>query len=150
MKKTKTDINQVAENILLQAKYEFGKKNIQLKKNLSKDIPVILADKAQLEEAITNIVINAIQAFTEEGEITVKTSSSNGNITVEISDNGPGIPKENIDKIFRPFYSSKGYGKGTGLGLSIVKRIITEHKGSIQVKSQPNKGTAFLITLPVK
>lgn len=150
VEKTKTDINQVAENILLQAKYEFGKKNIQLKKNLSKDIPVILADKAQLEEAITNIVINAIQAFTEEGEITVKTSSSNGNITVEISDNGPGIPKENIDKIFRPFYSSKGYGKGTGLGLSIVKRIITEHKGSIQVKSQPNKGTAFLITLPVK
>lgn len=150
VEKTKTDINQVAENILLQAKFEFGKKNIQLKKNLSKDIPVILADKAQLEEAITNIVINAIQAFTEEGEITVKTSSSNGNITVEISDNGPGIPKENIDKIFRPFYSSKGYGKGTGLGLSIVKRIITEHKGSIQVKSQPNKGTAFLITLPVK
>lgn len=150
VEKTKTDINQVAENILLQAKYEFGKKNIQLKKNLSKDIPVILADKAQLEEAITNIVINAIQAFTEEGEITVKTSTSNGNITVEISDNGPGIPKENIDKIFRPFYSSKGYGKGTGLGLSIVKRIITEHKGSIQVKSQPNKGTAFLITLPVK
>lgn len=149
VEKTKTDVNLLIEEIIANAKYEFGKKNIQLKKNLSKDIPVILADKAQLEEAVSNIVINAIQSFSEEGEICIKTSAEKGNIIIEISDNGPGIPKENIDKIFRPFFSSKGYGKGTGLGLSIVKRIVSEHKGSIKVKSQQNKGTEFIISLPV-
>ena len=68
---------------------------------------------------------------------------------VEISDNGPGIPKENLQKIFLPFFSSKEYGKGTGLGLSIAKRIIRQHGGDITVKSQVGKGTTFLITLPV-
>jgi len=109
-----------------------------------------MADKAQIEEVISNIVINAIQAFSENGEISLKTASLNKGVTIEISDNGPGIPKENIEKIFRPFFSSKGYGKGTGLGLSIAKRIITEHGGSIKVRSQNGKGTSFTINLPLK
>ncbi|HMT12933.1 MAG TPA: HAMP domain-containing sensor histidine kinase, partial [Ignavibacteria bacterium] len=80
----------------------------------------------------------------------VKTRANSHSVYLEVSDNGPGIPGENIEKIFRPFFSSKGYGKGTGLGLPIVKRIVEEHKGTIQVRSAPGKGTTFVISLPVK
>ena len=114
------------------------------------ELPHIFADKAQLEDALANLVINSIQAFTGSGEVTVKTRANSHSVYIEVSDNGPGIPAGNIEKIFRPFFSSKGYGKGTGLGLPIVKRIIEEHKGSIQVTSTAGKGTNFLITLPVK
>lgn len=150
VEKTRINLNQVAEEVISKSKYSFGKKVIGFKKNFDKVLPDIMADKAQIEEVISNIIINAIQAFSETGEITVKTSSLNKGVTIEITDNGPGIPKDNIEKIFRPFFSSKGYGKGTGLGLSIAKRIITEHGGSIKVRSQNGKGTSFTINLPLK
>ena len=99
---------------------------------------------------ISNLVINAIQAFTEKGEVIVKTKTNSTSIYIDITDNGPGIAKENIEKIFRPFYSSKGFGKGTGLGLSIVKRICRRTQRSINVRSQTGKGTTFTISLPIK
>lgn len=150
VEKSKTGINDLVEEVISKTKYAIGNKDITVKKSLDKDIPLIPADKAQIEEVITNLVINAIQAFSEKGEITIKTKLNQTFVSIEVSDNGPGIPKENQEKVFRPFYSSKGYGKGTGLGLSIVKRIITEHKGTVKLRSQTGKGTAFTITLPVK
>lgn len=150
VEKTRINLNQIADEVISKAKYSFGKKVISFKKNFDKELPDIMADKAQIEEVVSNIIINAVQAFSEKGEISVKTSSLNKGASIEISDNGPGIPKENIEKIFRPFFSSKGYGKGTGLGLSIAKRIITEHGGSIKVRSQNGKGTSFTINLPIK
>ncbi len=150
VEKTRVNLNQLAEEVISKSKYSVGKKEITFKRSFDKEIPDIMADKAQIEEVISNIVINAIQAFSENGEISLKTASLNKGVTIEISDNGSGIPKENIEKIFRPFFSSKGYGKGTGLGLSIAKRIITEHGGSIKVRSQNGKGTSFTINLPLK
>lgn len=150
VEKSKTGINELVEEVISKTKYTIGNKDITVKKSLDKDIPLIPADKAQIEEVISNLVINAIQAFSEKGEITIKTKLNQTFVSIEVSDNGPGIPKENQEKVFRPFYSSKGYGKGTGLGLSIVKRIITEHKGTVKMRSQTGKGTAFTITLPVK
>ena len=150
VEKSKTGINELVEEVISKTRYAIGNKEITFKKSLDKDIPLILIDKAQIEEVITNLVINAIQAFSENGEITIKTKLNQTNVTIEVADNGPGIPKENQEKVFRPFYSSKGYGKGTGLGLSIVKRIITEHKGTVKMRSQTGKGTAFTITLPLK
>lgn len=150
VEKSKTGINELVEEVISKTKYALGSKDITVKKSLDKDIPLIPADKAQIEEVITNLVINSIQAFSEKGEITIKTKLNQTFVSIEVSDNGPGIPKENQEKVFRPFYSSKGYGKGTGLGLSIVKRIITEHKGTVKMRSQTGKGTAFTITLPVK
>ena len=150
VEKSKTGINELVEEVISKTKYAIGNKDITVKKSLDKDIPLIPADKAQIEEVVTNLVINAIQAFIEKGEISIKTKLNQTFVSIEVSDNGPGIPKENQEKVFRPFYSSKGYGKGTGLGLSIVKRIITEHKGTVKLRSQTGKGTAFTITLPVK
>ncbi|NOS85074.1 MAG: PAS domain S-box protein [Ignavibacteria bacterium] len=150
VEKTKTDINKLVEEIVSKSKYTIGKKNIIIKKSLDKDLPQVKVDKAQIEEVITNLVVNAVQAFTGRGEIIIKTKTNSNSVYIEVSDDGSGIPKENLEKIFRPFFSSKGYGKGTGLGLSIVKRIINEHGGSINVKSQVGKGTIFTISLPIK
>lgn len=150
VEKTKTDINVLIDEIIANVKYSSGNKTVNIKKSLDKALPMILIDKAQIEEVITNLVINAIQAFNTNGEITVKTKANSSSIYIEVIDDGPGIPKENLEKIFRPFFSSKGYGKGTGLGLSIVKRIIIEHNGSVKVQSQIGKGTTFTIQLPIK
>jgi two-component system nitrogen regulation sensor histidine kinase GlnL len=150
VEKTKTDINKLVEEIVSKSKYTIDKKNIIIKRSLDKDLPQVKVDRAQIEELITNLVVNAVQAFTGLGEIIIKTKTNSNSVYIEVSDNGPGIPKENLEKIFRPFFSSKGYGKGTGLGLSIVKRIINEHGGSINVKSQVGKGTVFTISLLIK
>lgn len=149
VEKSKGDINEIIDDITGKAKFIIGKKDIKIKKSTAKKLPLAEFDQSQIEEVILNIFTNAVQAIQSKGEIELKTSNSEGFVKVEVSDNGPGIPKDNLEKIFLPFYSSKEYGKGTGLGLSIAKRIITEHKGKISVKSSPGKGTTFIISLPV-
>ena len=96
-----------------------------------------------------NIILNAIQANPKTCLINVHTSTDGTNINIKISDNGPGIPKENINDIFTPFYTTKPVGEGTGLGLFVCYKIITEeHSGIISVDST-NKRTTFKITLPL-
>lgn len=150
VEKTKTDLNALVDEIVGKSKYTIGNKDITIKKQLDKELPKVNVDKAQIDEVITNLITNAIQAFSAKGEITVKTRTNSSSVYIDVIDDGPGIPKENTEKIFRPFYSSKGYGKGTGLGLSIVKRIIEEHHGTVKVRSQTGKGTTFTISLPVR
>lgn len=147
IEKQKNDINKVISEVVKNAKFSVGDKAISFRKTL-KEIPEFNFDLAQIQEVISNIVINAIQAIPAEGEIKLK-SFVNGNfVNVEIADTGPGIARENLEKIFKPFFSSKGYGKGTGLGLSISKRILKEHGGDLTVKSHLGKGAVFTITLP--
>ncbi len=96
-----------------------------------------------------NILVNAAQAITERGEISVSTRSDNGFVEIKISDTGSGIPKENLPKIFDPFFTTKKVGKGTGLGLNVAYNIIKKHKGTINVESEVGKGTTFIIKIPV-
>jgi signal transduction histidine kinase len=95
-----------------------------------------------------NISLNAIQAIFGKGSITYKTSFDDqaNMLFIEISDTGSGISEENINKIFKPFYTTKT--EGTGLGMSIIKETIEKHNGKIKVKSKINEGTTFIITLP--
>jgi two-component system, NtrC family, sensor histidine kinase HydH len=143
-----SNINSIINEVVKNSKYIAGDKKITFKKSL-KEIPEFKFDRAQIQEVLSNIIANAIQAITDEGEIKIKTSLKNNCAETEISDNGGGIPKENLEKIFKPFFSSKGYGKGTGLGLSIARRILREHNGDITVKSLTGKGSTFTITLPL-
>src|SRR4030095_7912922 len=147
--KQDTDINELLNNATSNIKFISGSKDISIKKNFSKELPILKVDKTQIEEVIMNVVNNSVQAIHKKGEIKLKSCLQNSHVIIEITDNGPGIAKENLEKIFQPFFSSKEYGKGTGLGLSIARRIITEHGGRISVKSTEGKGTTFMIELPV-
>lgn len=149
VEKREVNLNDVIDDVVQKSKFSIGDKEIIINKKLDKELPLIKADKSQIEDVITNLVINSIQSFTDHGNVDIITSKNGSNVKVTVTDNGPGIPGENLEKIFKPFFSSKGYGKGTGLGLPIAKRIINEHGGTIDVKSIPGKETSFTIQLPM-
>ncbi|NOX17614.1 MAG: hypothetical protein GXO87_04950 [Chlorobi bacterium] len=95
-----------------------------------------------------NIILNALDAVAERGKIEIETRIENGNIVIEIIDDGEGIDKKDIEKIFDPFYTTKEPGKGTGLGLSVSLGIIDNFGGKIEVNSEKEYGTAFKIIIP--
>jgi len=98
-----------------------------------------------------NLIVNAAQAAkpNQRGLIKISARKLNDSVVITFADNGQGIEKENILKVFNPFYTTKEVGKGTGLGLSVSHGIIQKHKGSIEVKSTVGVGTEFTITLPI-
>jgi signal transduction histidine kinase len=125
------------------------KNGISIIREYASDIPLIKAYGSELNQVWTNILSNASDAMNGNGQITIRTMKDLSNVTVEIEDNGPGIPQEIQSKIFDPFFTTKEPGKGTGLGLSTSYSTICEkHKGRISVTSQPGK-TCFTIVLPV-
>lgn len=122
------------------------KNKIEIEKHYG-DIPLIKCYPNMLNQVFTNILVNACQAIKEKGKIVITTDFQDNNLIVKIKDNGQGIPKENINKIFTVGYTTKGVGVGTGLGLAISQKIIDKHKGKIQVYSEFGKGTEFVITI---
>ena len=112
-------------------------------------LPLIVGDSVRIQQVIMNLLTNSIQSITENGEIIIKTTANPKHVEISISDNGCGIPEEKLDKIFDPFFTTKERSNGTGLGLSICYGIIKRHNGSIEVKSEVNRGTTFTIKLPV-
>jgi signal transduction histidine kinase len=119
-----------------------------IKKNFQKHLPEIMADSAMLYQSFLNILINAMQSMPDGGRILVEISSNDHWLTVHFDDEGQGIPSENLDKIWDPFFTTKE--QGTGLGLGIVKNIVESHGGSIQIVNRPVRGTRVTIELPVK
>ncbi len=100
-----------------------------------------------LNQVFLNLLVNSAQAIEDHGDIKIKTRMNNGYIEIKISDTGCGIPKENLSKIYDPFFTTKEVGKGTGLGLNMAYNIIQKHKGKINVESEPGKGTTFTLRL---
>ncbi|HLA26519.1 MAG TPA: ATP-binding protein [Syntrophales bacterium] len=119
-------------------------------RELDDNLPDILADPQQLQQVFLNLFLNAADATPEGGKITVKTcyDKTEGNIAVELHDTGKGIPDELKEKIFQPFFTTKG--KGTGLGLAVSKRVVEEHGGAITGSNNASGGAVFRIILPVK
>jgi signal transduction histidine kinase len=113
------------------------------------DVPKIQGYPGKLHQVFMNLLSNAFQAVKDKGDVWLRTRAANGNVEIEISDNGSGISQENIKKIFEPFYTTKPVGQGTGLGLSISYGIIEQHGGKIQVASAPGKGSTFTVLLPI-
>ena len=109
---------------------------------------VVEADPEQLKQIFLNLILNAAQAITDCGSITITSSQDEYSVIICVHDDGPGIPSEHIHKLFTPFFTTKE--KGTGLGLSIVHRLIELHHGRITVDSSPARGTTFTIELPLK
>ncbi|NOX33691.1 MAG: response regulator [Deltaproteobacteria bacterium] len=142
------DINKGLESTLNVVNNE-----IKYKATVTRDlgeIPLVEGFPQKLNQVFMNILVNAAQAIEEKGEIKIQTRKEGKDVKIFISDTGCGIKKENLSKIFDPFFTTKEIGKGTGLGMNIAYNIIKDHKGKIDVKSVPGKGTTFEITLPGK
>ena len=106
-------------------------------------------DATAMESALVNLLRNAAEAGRDGVNVFVQTLFSGDEVVLLVCDDGPGIEREHLDRIFDPFYSTKRASKGTGLGLSLVHRTVVEHDGSIRVRSRPGQGTTFEIRLPV-
>ncbi len=145
-----TDVNEVVENAAQIVDHQLSVNQVKLEKNLAPDLPQIEGNSNQLQQTIMNFMINAQQAMDGEPGIVSASTYQQGDdkIVIEISDNGPGIPKDIQSKIFEPFFTTKEAGKGTGLGLSVTFGIIRDHHGEIQLESEPGEGATFRIVLP--
>jgi len=144
-KKT-VDLNQLIEEISIFIESELINRNISLNMHLTPLSLFIHADPGELKQALFNLIKNAVEAMPEGGRLTIRTYKNNEGI-IEITDTGKGIPKEILDKIFNPFFTTKK--DGTGLGLSICHKIITAHQGRIEMESQIDKGTTVRVILPL-
>ena len=127
---------------------EVSKKGYRIHKRLATDIPEIQADPGLLYQAFLNILINAMQAMPEGGNIYIELLSRKHTLTALFADEGPGIPDEILNRIWEPFFTSKD--KGSGLGLPIVKKIVEGHGGIIEIDNSPEKGIQVAVTLPVE
>ena len=142
-------INEVIDNVLVMIRQQFLKKQIDLVSNLDDTLPPCLMDISRMQQVLLNLLMNGAQAIEKNGTIVISTRANQNHIIIEIEDDGPGIKKEILDKIFDPFFSTKEPGQGTGLGLSVSYGIIHEHDGDIRVQSTPGHGARFTITIPV-
>ncbi|MFC1830294.1 ATP-binding protein, partial [Thermodesulfobacteriota bacterium] len=152
IKKKHIQLRDIIESTLELVQHEIKVKNIHLIKQLPEEFPKIFADFYQVQQVFLNIINNAIQAMAQQARtptLTIKSEHDDSTIRISIIDNGPGIPKANIQKIFEPFFTTKPEGKGTGLGLSICLEIIQHHGGDIYISSEPGKGSNFVIEIPV-
>ena len=140
------DICRLLEEAQKQLSVQADKDGIKLDLDAN-PTPSIKADGDKLHQVLLNIVLNAIQAMPGGGNIIMRCRQSDNNVVIEIVDDGPGIPKSNLDRIFDPFFTTKS--QGPGLGLATARAIITDHKGTINVESKVGKGTKFSIVLPV-
>lgn len=113
------------------------------------DLPPVYCNSQQINQVVTNLLVNAAQSITGTGTITVKTWHEQSEVLIQIADTGSGISPEIVKRIFEPFFTTKPVGKGTGLGLAITYDIIRKHNGSITVESELGRGTTFTVRLPI-
>jgi signal transduction histidine kinase len=147
------DLNMVVQDTLVFTKHQLNMAKVKLVLQLSDSLPLIMGSSNQLQQVCTNVILNALHAMPQGGELRIVTGveerESKKVALIEFTDTGYGINQENLRKIFEPFYTTKKPGEGTGLGLSVSYGIIRDHNGEILVKSEMGKGTTFRVLLPV-
>jgi len=141
-----TDLHTLIESVVEFHSGAIGDKEIRLVKELARDFPDLQLDPNQMRQVFLNLLMNALDASEKGGEIRIRTNVSQDRVVVKVSDNGIGIPSEDLPKVFDLFYTTKE--KGTGLGLAICRKIVEDHGGSMAIKSTPAKGTTVELTFP--
>lgn len=149
--RTVADINRVIDDTLELRRYALRTANVAVEMHLDERLPLTWADPFQLQQVVLNLLTNAEHALaTWEGErtLTLTTESSGDHLIIRVSDSGPGIAPEHLQRVFNPFFTTKPVGEGTGLGLSISDGIVREHGGRIRAESRLGHGATFIIELP--
>jgi len=139
-------LNDVVEKTLELLRPEIENREIALKTKLSRNLTAMPVDATQMQQVLVNLVKNATQAMTTGGTLTLQTGENSDGVWMSVADTGGGIPQEQINRIFEPFYTTKK--KGSGLGLMIVQRIVRAHGGKIDLESRVGQGTTFRVWLP--
>jgi len=151
--RTRVNLNEIVERTLALRSYELRVENIVIECDLAPNLPETMADPHQLQQVVLNLLANAEQALLEDrgqGHVWIRTHRIGGNrISLEVSDDGPGIPKEVGSRIFDPFFTTKPSDVGTGLGLSIVYGIVHQHGGEVTFENQSGSGARFVVELPL-
>ena len=141
-------LNEVVRETLELLQPELANRGLTVKQKLARQLPVTPLDAAQIKQVLVNLIKNAMQAMTQGGTLTLQTNTGADGVWVSVTDTGGGIPQEQINRIFEPFYTTKK--KGSGLGLMIVQRIVGEHGGRIELESHVGQGTSFRFWLPLR
>lgn len=141
----RTNLNQLVSELLDYLSPQAEQTGIRFRRNLAPDLPPVEADPNLIRQALLNLVLNAQQATGNGGEVALSTSANGQFVRIAVSDNGPGIAPEHRDQLFNLYFSTKP--GGTGLGLPVVKRIIEEHKGTIEVDCPAPRGATFTLCL---
>jgi signal transduction histidine kinase len=148
-KKVRVDLNRLVEDGLYFLSSRCAKNGIELIRQFEPDLPNIVVDPGQIDQVLVNLVVNAIQAMPDGGRMIIQTGKRDNQVCLVVEDTGAGMSGDILGKIFIPFFTTKDVDEGTGLGLAVVHGIVTSHKGSIDVTSEPGKGSRFEIRLPV-
>lgn len=146
-----TDVNEIVDRALAIMEKQALFQNITVNRRYS-SLPPLIADASQLQQVFMNIILNAAEAMNGQGTLTITTSVApeDKKIKISFADTGHGIRPEDMSRLFEPFFTTKEVGKGTGLGLAISYSIIQKHKGTIEVASEPGKGSTFTVVLPLQ
>ncbi len=140
-------LNDVIHKTVELLRPELDNRGLNVKVRLGRTLPATPIDANQIQQVLVNLIKNAMQAMTRSGTLTLQTGEGSDGVWVSVSDTGGGIPQEQLNRIFEPFYTTKK--KGSGLGLMIVQRIVRAHGGRIELESQVGRGTTFRIWLPL-
>mgnify|MGYP000694254380 CR=1 FL=1 len=146
--KQRLDINEVIRRTLRLLGNQEVSRGIYIVEDLAEGLPPVYGDPNQLQQVVLNLSLNACEAMPEGGTLMLTTSAKAGRVIVKVVDTGCGIKREDLERIFEPFFSTKPIGKGTGLGLSVSYGIVEQHGGTLEVESQEGRGSTFTITLP--
>ena len=144
------DINRVLEDVLSLVEHQLEHAHIKVRRELGPDLPLVRGNANRLQQVFFNLVLNARDAMPKGGWLTLATRARGPEVVVQVRDTGEGIRREDLKRIYDPFFTTKGLGRGTGLGLSVSYGIVREHGGSIMVESAPDKGTTFEVSLPAR
>ncbi len=143
-----SDLHIGIDSTLTMLTHKLKEKKIRVEKHYG-ELPKIPLYVSEMNQVWTNLIDNAIDAMSQEGTLEISTRQEANNIKIDITDNGLGIPPDIINQVFDPFFTTKAVGQGTGLGLDIVRKIVEQHRGAIEVESQPGK-TIFKLCFPVE
>ncbi|MFN2372164.1 MAG: sensor histidine kinase [Candidatus Krumholzibacteriia bacterium] len=145
------DLNEIVLRTLAVIRHRLELGGVEARTELAGDLPQVYCDASQVQQIVTNLVINAAEAM-EEGVVTVRTRAlpASAAVALEVADTGTGIAPEHLEKLYDPFFSTKKEGQGTGLGLAVVYGIVESHGGQIDVETELGRGTRFTVTLPIQ